>query len=186
MHRKYFLLRILIPFLAVCLEVNAQLSINKSVLGNGGETMKNENYALNGTLGQTIIGNQNDISLRAKLGFWYQANTLVTAIDEISENVTQQTTLLSSYPNPFYSRTKISYMVSPSVYSASNYSEGGSKVEIKVYDTGGKEVAMLVHKVQSVGLHEIEWNADHLPGGIYYCRLRQGNLIQTIQMILIN
>lgn len=174
------------PFLAVCFEVNAQLSINKSVLGNGGEPMINENYTLNGTLGQTITGKQNNISVRAKLGFWYQANTLVTAVDEISENFTQQSALLHNYPNPFYSITKISYMVSPSVYSASNYSEGDFKVEIKVYDSLGKEVAMLINKVQSVGLHEIEWNADHLPGGIYYCRLRNGNIIQTKKMILIN
>lgn len=174
------------PFLAVYSEVNAQLSINKSVLGNGGETMINENYTLNGTLGQTIIGNQNNISVRAKLGFWYQTNTLVTAVDEISENFPQQSALLQNYPNPFYAITKISYLISPSLYSESSYSEGDSKVELKVYDSLGKEVAMLVNKVQSVGLQEIDWNADHLPGGIYYCRLRQGNFIQTIKMILID
>lgn len=183
MYKKYFYLIFLIPFLAVCFEVNAQLSINKSVLGNGGETMSNGNYTLIGTLGQTITGNQNNISVRAKLGFWYQANTLVTAFDDISVNFTQQSTILQNYPNPFYKITKISYMISPSEL---NYSEDDSKVELKVYDSLGKEVAMLVNKVQSAGLYEIEWNADYLPGGIYYCRLRNGNFIQTKKMILID
>jgi flagellar hook assembly protein FlgD len=69
--------------------------------------------------------------------------------------------LLQNYPNPFNPSTVISWQLA-----------ANSHVTLKVYDILGREVASLVDKNLSAGLHSINWNASKLTSGVYIYQLR--------------
>ena len=88
--------------------------------------------------------------------------------------------LLKNYPNPFQSSTTISYTLP---------SEG--TVEISVIDLFGKIVQTIPSGHQLPGEHFITWegktdNGQKVQTGIYFCKVRFNNQIQTNKMIIIN
>jgi hypothetical protein len=59
-------------------------------------------------------------------------------------------------------------------------------VTLKVYNTLGAEVATLVAENLVAGKHQVEWNANDLPGGVYFYRLQQsGGAVQTKKLTLL-
>jgi len=68
--------------------------------------------------------------------------------------------LSQNYPNPFNPSTKINFQIS-----------SDSKVELKVFDISGKEVAVLVNDVRQADYYTVDFNASGLPSGIYFARL---------------
>ena len=85
-----------------------------------------------------------------------------------------QYSLRQNYPNPFNPITVISYEIPVS-----------SLVDLIVFDLLGREVAVLVNEEIPAGIHTIQWNAGHMPSGVYFYRLTAGTYTQTRQMILI-
>lgn len=81
--------------------------------------------------------------------------------------------LLGNYPNPFNPSTIIKYQVP----------ETGT-VKIKIYDILGKEITTLVNETQMAGLHEVEFNAEHLPSGVYIYTINANGIAQSRKMIL--
>ena len=86
--------------------------------------------------------------------------------------------LSQNYPNPFNPATKIEYRI-----------QEAGLVSLKVYDVLGKEVATLVNEEKAVGSYEVEFSASggdagNLPSGIYFYRIRTGNFISTMKMML--
>ena len=59
-----------------------------------------------------------------------------------------------------------------------------SKVELKVYDVLGREVATLVNKQQKGGYYEVEFDAIDLTSGIYFYRIQAGEFVDVKKMIL--
>jgi len=86
--------------------------------------------------------------------------------------------LNQNYPNPFYSKTKIKFEI---IDKAGNQ---GQPVSLKVYDLSGKEVAILINSQLSPGAYEVNFDGSFLPGGIYFCKLMQGNFLSTKKMVL--
>ncbi|HZY09633.1 MAG TPA: YCF48-related protein, partial [Bacteroidota bacterium] len=68
--------------------------------------------------------------------------------------------LYQNYPNPFNPITTIAYEISRPSY-----------VVIKVYNTLGQEVREIVNGYHQSGRHNITWNADNTPSGVYYYRI---------------
>lgn len=58
------------------------------------------------------------------------------------------------------------------------------KVCIKVVNLAGLEVATPFEGDQPKGEHEIEWNADGLPDGIYFFRMQTDGIIATGKCML--
>jgi ligand-binding sensor domain-containing protein len=83
--------------------------------------------------------------------------------------------LKQNYPNPFNPSTTIEYSIPET-----------SNVTLKVFGLLGSEVATLVNKIQTQGNHEVEFNASGLTSGLYFYRLKTGNLVETKKMILLN
>jgi photosystem II stability/assembly factor-like uncharacterized protein len=102
-------------------------------------------------------------------------NLGITWIDDES-NITSPTEfkLGQNYPNPFNPSTKIQYALPIT-----------SKVELKVYDVLGREVATLVNEEKTSGNYEINFNGSNLPSGIYFHRLQAGSFVETKKMILL-
>lgn len=86
--------------------------------------------------------------------------------------------LYQNYPNPFNPKTKIKFVI-PSV---------GTRLALsvlKVYNILSQEVATLLDEYKHSGNYEIEFDASHLPSGIYFYRLSVGTYSQTKSMILL-
>ncbi len=47
-------------------------------------------------------------------------------------------------------------------------------VNISIYNTSGQLVEMLINESQTAGLHEVQWNADLFPSGLYYYQMKAG------------
>lgn len=78
--------------------------------------------------------------------------------------VPNEYSLKQNYPNPFNPITNISYELP---YNAN--------VTLKIYDIIGQEIATLVNKEQSAGIHNILWNANNFASGTYFYVLNTKN-----------
>ena len=81
--------------------------------------------------------------------------------------------LRQNYPNPFNPSTKIKFSL-PSSGSTS----------LKIFNTLGEEVTILLDKELTTGTYEVEWNAEGLPSGVYFYQLKTGEFVETKKMIL--
>jgi len=80
----------------------------------------------------------------------------------------------SNYPNPFNPSTTISYSLP----------EDG-KVQIKVFDVLGREVATLMDGFDSKGKHSIVWNGSNVSSGIYFYSITFKNQTINKKMLMI-
>ena len=78
-----------------------------------------------------------------------------------------------NYPNPFNPSTRIVFAIPKT-----------SKVQLRILDVLGREVALLCNGEKPGGVYEVEWNAN-VPSGIYFYRLQAGEFTETKKMILL-
>ncbi|MCF8260622.1 MAG: aryl-sulfate sulfotransferase [Melioribacteraceae bacterium] len=114
-----------------------------------------------GSLGDIFIDN---ISLKEDI----QTN-LEKEIAEPSE-----ITLLQNYPNPFNPITIISFTL-----------PHRSDISLRVYDSLGKEIAVLIDENKNAGIHSINFNASFLSSGVYFYQLQSEDFISVKKMLLI-
>jgi hypothetical protein len=97
-----------------------------------------------------------------------------TTADIDQYNYTPSSFSLSpNYPNPFNSSTTIRYNLPTE-----------SPVTIDIYDILGRKVQTLLDVKEQAGSHQVNWNADGMPSGAYFARLKAGEKSQTLKMIL--
>jgi hypothetical protein len=106
--------------------------------------------------------------------FTFTYRMIVTGVASQSGNVPGTYTLSQNYPNPFNPNTKIKYSVPNS-----------SQVTLKIFNTLGEEIKILVNEEKLVGIYEVNWNAVNLPSGVYFYQLRAGRFVETKKMILL-
>ncbi len=87
--------------------------------------------------------------------------------------------LEQNYPNPFNPATVIKYSV------PNSSSETGMKVQLKVYDLLGNEVAVLVNEFKQSGNYSIKFNSQNLPSGIYIYQLKAGEFLTSRKMTVL-
>ena len=58
-------------------------------------------------------------------------------------------------------------------------------VTLKIYNSIGQEVAVLVNANLEAGLHEYEFNASNFTSGVYYYTIKCNELTETHKMLLI-
>jgi len=79
-----------------------------------------------------------------------------------------------NYPNPFNPLTTIEYHLSED-----------SQVGLSVYSISGAKVAELDSGFKERGTYSVTFSADNFASGIYFYRLRAGNVVQIRKMLLI-
>jgi hypothetical protein len=84
------------------------------------------------------------------------------------------TTLEQNYPNPFNPSTTIQYSLSSS-----------GLVTLEFFDVLGRKIVTLINSKQSSGSHQVHWDANGLPSGIYFYRLQCNSTIIAKKMLLI-
>ena len=82
--------------------------------------------------------------------------------------------LQQNYPNPFNPSTSISYSLPKT-----------ASVSLKIFNTLGQEVALLVNERKEAGYYRATWNASNVPSGIYFYRLRAGDFVETKKMVVL-
>jgi hypothetical protein len=103
----------------------------------------------------------------------------ITGVQQVVELTPSSYKLEQNYPNPFNPETAISYQLSTV-----------SKVQIKVYDILGKEIATLVNGEKPAGKYQITWKGtdnygNKVSSGVYFYRIITNNFVQTKKMILL-
>jgi len=106
---------------------------------------------------------------------------IITSIENNNKHLTDKFILYQNYPNPFNPTTTIKYTV-PFIQTSHATSQ---RVQLKIYDILGKEVATLVNKNQSSGEYTLTFNASKLNSGVYFYTLKAGSFFSTKKMLLI-
>ena len=88
--------------------------------------------------------------------------------------------LTQNSPNPFNPSTTIKFSLP---FSLSEVEE--SLVSLKIYNTLGEKIAVLLDKEFTAGTYEVEWNAIDIPSGVYFYQLKTGEYVDTKKMILL-
>ena len=104
-----------------------------------------------------------------------------TAVENIISELPVVYNLAQNYPNPFNPSTKIRYSI-PSVTLSG---VEGSRVQLKVFDVLGNEIATLVNEEKPAGSYEVNFNSSQLSSGIYFYKLEAGNFVEAKKMILL-
>ncbi len=86
--------------------------------------------------------------------------------------------LYQNYPNPFNPTTTIKFDVPLST-------KNSTRVEIKLFDLTGKEIAVLYNRETLPGSYTIYAHAENLSSGLYFYKLIAGEFIQTNKMMII-
>jgi parallel beta-helix repeat protein len=81
--------------------------------------------------------------------------------------------LYQNFPNPFNPSTTIRYSLPKT-----------ADVSLRIFNTLGQEVALLVNEQKATGYYQSTWNAD-VPSGIYFCRLQAGDFVETRKLVLL-
>jgi len=140
----------------------------------------------NVTIGITIGGHDfgsETITMTVKKNKWeYKAKGLhkELADGESSESVTPETyTLYQNYPNPFNPETAIRFQL-----------REANHVMVKIFNTFGQEVRILVEDQYEAGYHDVQWDGknnygNNVSSGVYLYMLQAGTFTQMKKMTLL-
>ena len=93
---------------------------------------------------------------------------------EVEVSIPSEFFLSQNYPNPFNPTTTIDYSI-----------KNDGLVSLKIYDVLGNEIASLVDKNQIAGNYSVQFDASHLPSGIYIYKLISGQFSTSKKLILL-
>ncbi len=97
-----------------------------------------------------------------------------TSTDDGNPSLPENALLLAAYPNPFNARTTIQYELT-----------APSGVNLTIFDLLGNKVETLIDEHQEAGRHQIIWNAEGVPSGIYFYRLKTERYSSTKRILLV-
>ena len=147
--------------------------INISNIGPGGSTTTTFYVNSVDSLPHHFINLEIEI-LSYGFSFWKHSQEYPVGVEEEEFLIPFAYSLEQNYPNPFNPKTNIKYKI-PSF----------TRVELKVYDMLGKEVAVLVNEEKSSGDYETNFDGSKLPSGIYFYQLKASSFVETKKMVLL-
>jgi hypothetical protein len=101
-------------------------------------------------------------------------NGFTTSVENKNTQHPEAFSLSQNYPNPFNPQTTIEFNLAKSGHTS-----------LIVYDVLGRSVALVIDGMRGAGMHRVEFNASHIPSGIYFYTLRSGNYVETKKMLLV-
>lgn len=117
-------------------------------------------------------GRRESLPRTAPAGFYLFRVEHSSSADEI---VSDQTGfLVENHPNPFNPRTVFRF-----------YLAGEATVKLDIFNIRGEREIKLLEENFSPGWHDVTWDADLFPSGIYLYRMIAGNQVKTGRTILL-
>jgi hypothetical protein len=175
MKLKQHSLCILIIFMGLSTLLFAQHQIPFNIIGSGGERSANQNYILNSTAGEVLIGKFSGSANQQVTGFWYlYYHDVITNASGQEEDMPNTFKLEQNYPNPFNPSTIIKFGIPER-----------SNVVIKIYDIIGSEVFTLVNEEMEAGWYQKEFSANGLSSGVYLLTIQAGSFVSTKKMLMV-
>jgi hypothetical protein len=98
----------------------------------------------------------------------------ITSVEADNNTIPDGYQLEQNYPNPFNPSTAIKFGIPE-----------GSNITLRIFNTIGEEVALLVDDYLDAGTYTYNFNALELPSGIYIYTLQSGNQTISKKMTLI-
>jgi|GEM_PF-2604056 len=143
-----------------------------SAMIHAGTSPNDEADAYNGALDDIRFYNRllTDQEVKAL----YESDISTGIEEELQSNVPARFHLGQNFPNPFNPETRISYTL---------YEE--MDISIKVFDSNGNLVEILVDETKPTGSHTVEFNSAGLPSGVYFYVMSAGELSETNKMVLL-
>ncbi|UCD18512.1 MAG: T9SS type A sorting domain-containing protein [Candidatus Zixiibacteriota bacterium] len=102
-----------------------------------------------------------------------------TAVSDESGTLPRQFTLWQNYPNPFNPSTIIRY-----------YLPRAADVSVEIYNILGRKTRTLVTARQKGGDYVVTWDGadsdgNEVASGVYFCRVKAGDEVQTRKMVVL-
>jgi len=91
-----------------------------------------------------------------------------------SGTLPEQFSLSPPYPNPFNPVTTLQI-----------HNNIGGVLSLQVFDANGRRIQTITDSWIHPGIHEVQWNAQHQPSGIYFIKLSNGHRSQVQKAVLI-
>jgi len=104
----------------------------------------------------------------------YEKVAALNGVSPTGDLVPSHPALDQNYPNPFNPSTMIGYSVS-----------SASHVNIRVFDSLGRDVGTLVDEVKEPGTYSVQYDAGRLASGVYIYRITAGSYTNTRKMMVI-
>ncbi|NWJ44232.1 T9SS type A sorting domain-containing protein [Marine Group I thaumarchaeote] len=94
--------------------------------------------------------------------------------NENSLGVINQFNLTKLFPNPFNPVLNIDFEINQA-----------GLVEVKISDITGSMVKTVYEGFEGAGKHQINWNSENLPSGVYFVSLQAGGNSLTKKVVLL-
>jgi len=117
----------------------------------------------------------NDLFVSGNVEIWAEcvvSNNQTVGVKSLEIPVSYD--LKQNYPNPFNPTTRIEYSIPENSF-----------VNIKVFNSIGQEVAELVKETLSPGIYYVDFDAKHLPSGVYFYRISTNKYTMLKKMLLL-
>ncbi len=98
----------------------------------------------------------------------------VLGINSEGNSIPEGYLLMQNYPNPFNPVTEISFSM-----------PGTENINLRIYNSLGREIAVLLNSTIEAGYHTVNWNAAKEPSGVYYYVLSTDKISISRKMVLI-
>lgn len=95
-------------------------------------------------------------------------------ITPLSSQIPDTYALSQNYPNPFNPTSDFEFRIADFGF-----------ISLKIYNSQGQEVAVLINEPLKAGTYKYTWDASHFNSGVYFYRLTAGNFSETKKAILI-
>ncbi len=128
----------------------------------------------NGDIIHDHSDNGNDASLYSTS--WTLGKVLnQTSVPESDNDLLPEKSMITcAYPNPFNESAIIKYNLPRS-----------TDVKLDVYDILGRKISSLVDNSQPAGEHQVTWQANGIPSGVYFYKLETDKYSESRKMVLL-
>lgn len=103
-----------------------------------------------------------------------QFGFIVDIKDRQEEIFPEAIRLSQNYPNPFNPNTTIEYQLNRFAW-----------VVLEIYNSLGQKIRTIVNELQPPGNYKMQFEASHLPSGVYYYRIQAGHFSNQKKMLLV-
>jgi len=142
---------------------------------DGGKKWESMASGTKKTLTSVVIVDENIGYITGDGGIVLKTTTGFTSIEKINSRQPQlvkQVQLEQNFPNPFNSTTTIRFHLAKS-----------EKISLKIYNVLGELVQTVLDGDLPAGEHELQFQAEGLSSGLYFCRLQTGNQAITRRFV---